>query len=349
VRVLLILVMVVSVSLAVPVFAQEDQPTPEDQAPPTGPVLQPADYSPVICDPGAPGFRYVEVRGSGFDAWARQHLVGDVIDASGVLQIHWASVWVTPQGGLTLEVNLCGDPFQKRPALGVGDYTVAVGQAGSSPIAATTISLASPPEPLAEGDQTPPAGDQAATNPNPTPTPATSTFVIPTVQSQAVATLYPVASMPAPTPTPSPRTGLGSQQQPYPMGAPGNLVDGWQLIVTGVTPDAYNGIKAAVTSSTAPAADQRDYMIRVQATYLGPGTGVFGSARLALVSGIQTSYDQIHNNCGVIPDSLAPNVVTSGTTVRGNVCFTVRASDVDSLVMLDNQASPADQVYFSPP
>lgn len=118
-------------------------------------------------------------------------------------------------------------------------------------------------------------------------------------------------------------------------------------MVTGVTPDAWSGIHSAVPSSIAPAADQRDYMVRVQAAYQGQGTGVFSAMRLALVSGTQTTYDQLHNGCGVVPDMVPPNLVTPAGQVRGNVCFAVRASDVDSLVLLDNQPSDSDKLYFS--
>ena len=127
--------------------APDDQaqtaPAPEDQAP-SGPVLQPADYAPPLCDPSYAGFRYVEVRGSGFDAWATQRLVGNVVDANGVSQIRWSSVWVSPQGQLTLEVNLCADRFRNRPALPAGDYTVSVASGSGAPITATTISVAPP-------------------------------------------------------------------------------------------------------------------------------------------------------------------------------------------------------------
>ena len=45
--------------------------------------------------------------------------------------------------------------------------------------------------------------------------------------------------------------------------APGNLADGWQILITGVTPDAWAGIHNAIPSALAPAWDQRDYMVRV--------------------------------------------------------------------------------------
>src|SRR6185295_15426924 len=117
---------------------------------PIGPNLQASDYAPVICDPSSAGFRYVEVRGTGFDAWATQRLVGSVVDGNGLSQMQWGSVWVSPQGRLTLEVNLCADPFRNRPALPAGSYTVTVGRGTGQPIAATSIAVTPPPDPAAE-------------------------------------------------------------------------------------------------------------------------------------------------------------------------------------------------------
>ena len=323
------------------VFAQSDDqtgPPPEDQPP--GPTLQPASDNPLVCDLAAAGFRYLEVRGTGFDAWATQRLVGNVLDADGATQIHWGSIWVSPHGQLTLEVNLCGDPFQNRPALGAGDYTIAVGQSDGTPIAATGISLASPDE----LDQSSPAPTSRPAAPTPTP----FTYVIPQLPAQSSATPLPIAALLSSTPTPGPRTGPGSLRQPYPLGTPGNLVDGWQLVITGVTPDAFSGIKADILSAVQPASDQRDFMVRPQATYQGQGAGVFSGVRLALLStSTQLVYDQIHNSCGIIPDALPPNVVTTGATIVGNICFTVRASDIGSLIAFDNQSNESDRLYFA--
>jgi hypothetical protein len=111
VRAVLLIVLAAWLSLAGVVFAQGDSdsqspdesnheqsaPTAEDQAP-AGPTLQPVDNAPVVCDPAYPGFRYLEVRGTGFDAWATQRLVGSFVDSTGVPQAQWSSVWVSPQG-----------------------------------------------------------------------------------------------------------------------------------------------------------------------------------------------------------------------------------------------------------
>jgi hypothetical protein len=286
------------------------------------------------------------VRGTGFDAWATQRLVGNVVDGEGVAQAQWASVWVSPQGRLTLELNLCADPFRSRPALPAGDYTVAVGPSGGPPIAATNISLSPPPEPPpAEADETGPPPTSAGVVPTPTPAP----FVLPAIAptpTPGAASAFALPSVAA-TPTATPRVGPGSSSQPLPPGAPGMLVDGWQLVVTGVTADAWSGIRAAIPSSVPPASDQRAFMVRVQATYLGQGSGVFSAMRLVLGSGIQASYDQLHNGCGVVPEMVPSNLVTAGGVVRGNVCFTVRASDSDALVLIDNQPLDHEKVFFA--
>jgi hypothetical protein len=341
-------------------FAQSDG-SDADAAPPAEPPapvvpsLQASDYAPVICDPAAAGFRYVEVRGSGFDAWAMQHLVGNVVDGNGLSQMKWGSVWVSPQGRLTLEVNLCADPFRNRPALPVGNYTVTVGPGSGQALAATSIALSPPPEPPAEGDQ-PETMPAAAADTTPTPVPTAIPYVLPNIAAAPTPTPLPTvtlagggasSSAAAPAPTGVPRTGPGSLQQPFPVGAPGTLSDGWQLVVTGVTPDAFTGIHAAVPSTVAPASDLRDYIVRVQATFLGQGTGVFSGMRLAMVSRIQFTYDQLHNSCGTVPDMVPPNLMTPGGSVRGNVCFTVRASDIGALTLFDNQSTDADRLYFA--
>ena len=298
-----------AVSLTSPSFAQEDQ------TPAPGPLLQPVNDAPAACDPSAPGFRYLEVRGSGFDAWTSQHLVGTLVDGSGATQAQWPSIYVTPQGQLVLELNLCAEPLQNRPALAPGDYTVAVGGSDGSQIASAGITLQDPVAAAALG------GQQA-----------------------------PAATSPQPTPTAVPRTGPGSLALPIAPGTGGQLVDGWQLGIESVNPDAYRAIKAAIPSAVAPSADMRQLLIGLQATYAGTGTGTFTDSRLALVNPkTQARYDQLNNNCGFIPSAISPNVVTPGTVVLGNVCFSVPATDIGSLMLVDNQPSLADRVYFALP
>jgi hypothetical protein len=287
----------VSLVLVSPALAQES------------PVLQAVNGAPAACDPSHPGFRYLEVKGQGFDAWSSQHLVGTLLDGSGAPQAHWPNVWVTPQGQLTLELNLCAAPFQNRPALAPGDYTLNVGADDGSSIAATGITLR---DPLADTDNEAPA---------------------------------PTGS--EPTPAPEPRTGPGSLQQPLTPGTAGNLADAWQLAIIRVDPEAYPTIKAAIPSAVAPGADLRELMIGLQATYTGAGTGTFTGSRLNLLNPrTQARYDQVGSNCGAIPGAISSNVVTPGTVVLGNVCFTVPAADAGSVLLVDSQPSEPARVYF---
>ncbi|MBV9577012.1 MAG: hypothetical protein JO057_00330 [Chloroflexi bacterium] len=299
-------------SLASPALAQEDQ-TPGDQSSPdAGPLLQPVDDAPAACDPSAPGFRYLEVRGTGFDGFTGQHLTAALVDGSGATQAQWPSIYVTPAGQLTLELNLCAEPLQNRAALAPGDYTVSVGASNGAQIAAAGITLQDP------------------------------------VAAAAMAQQAPASTSPLATPTPAPRTGPGSMQTPIGLGSAGQLVDNWQLGVLGVNPDAFGTIKAAIPSAVTQPSGNRDLLISLQATYAGTGTGTFDDSRLTLINPTtQAKYDQNNNNCGFIPSAISPNVVTPGTVVLGNVCFSVPASDIGSLMLVDNQPSQADRVYFA--
>jgi hypothetical protein len=130
------------------------------------------------------------------------------------------------------------------------------------------------------------------------------------------------------------------------MGSTGQLSDGWQVVVTGISPDAWTGIQASVLNDKPPAADQKDFVIGLLATFQGSGSGVFSGFRFDLITPSGTIYDQVNNNCGVIPNPIPPNLMTPGGQVRGNICFTVRTSDSPSVVMFDNQPDPNARVYF---
>jgi hypothetical protein len=309
-------------SLLVPTtsLAQEasdtGEPAAAPPAAPTGPALAASDAAPVLCDPGATGFRFVEIRGSGFNAWSSQRLVGSMTDGAGVSRIDWGSVWVSPQGQLTLEVNLCNDPFRNRAALGPGSYTVAVGPGNGAAIAATSIAVTPPPDPNAV-DAIAPDAEGA-----------------------------PADGLPAMTP-PEPGTGPGSAQQPLRPGGVGQLTDGWRMVIANVDPDAWNAIHSSIPSAQPPAPDQKDVLVSLQAIYTGAGNGVLSGVRLALRGRSGQVYDQLKSSCGVIPGTLPPNLVPPNGGLAGNICFSVPSSDVDGLALFDNQAAEADRVYFA--
>lgn len=133
-----------------------DSPADVPPLPASGPQLVVASAAPMVCEGSGGRMRYVEVRGSGFDAWAGQRLVGTLTDATGAARAQWPSVWVTPTGRLTVEVNVCADAFRNHAALPAGDYYLAVGSPPAGPFAATGFSLQVPPSPA---DTTAPADD----------------------------------------------------------------------------------------------------------------------------------------------------------------------------------------------
>jgi hypothetical protein len=344
VRCVAFLALAVWLGLVATVSAQSEppaEPNPDatsEESPATGPLLVPSDAAPLACDPAQRAFRFVEVRGSGFEPWATQRLVGTLVDAQGQVQIEWGSVWISPTGRLTLEVNLCGTPFRGRPALPVGGYTIAVGPNGAEPVATASIDLREPPA----------AGTEVVDAPAPAATPFAA--VLPNTRPAASPKPRPTIVLPtfAPTPTSTPRTGVGTRQQPYPAGASGSLSDDFQLLVQGVTPDAYDGIKQSIPSSVPPGADQRYLMVRVEATYRGQGSGVFSTYRLGLFSpASQTSYDQLGASCGLVPGGVPTNLLTSGGVVRGNICFAIRTSDIPGTLLVDRQAADNDRRYFA--
>ena len=148
-------------------YAQEAQPSQEQQdedtsVPPaapenSGPSLIANQQPTVACDPAATRLRFLEVRGSGFDNWALQRLTSRLVDAGGTPLMSWGSVWVSPKGQLTLEVNLCADPFSGRGPLPSGTYGLLVSPRDGAAIASTTLEIA--PLPLEVEDTAAPADD----------------------------------------------------------------------------------------------------------------------------------------------------------------------------------------------
>jgi len=328
----------------------------DDTTPAANPPSLTAEQANVaVCPPGYPGARFVQFRGTGFDAWAQSRLDGAVVDGDGNSVVSWRSIWVDPQGRLTLVLNVCQDAYLRRPALDPGDYVISVSAPDSSDwLAATTIAVANAvdlaPTPTATPFPLPVLPTDTATprpgTPSPTPTvsaaAATSLAGAPATTPQSVATLL------APTATPAARSGLGSQAHPLPLGSAGDLGDGWQITVTGVTPDAWAGsIKDYQPYNKAPADNLQYFMARIQAVYTGQGSSAFSEFRLALTGATSGPYTVLQNSCGAVPAELPPTTVSAGGLVRGNVCWAVRSTDVPSLLLYDSQSAAANRLYFA--
>jgi hypothetical protein len=125
------------------------------------------------------------------------------------------------------------------------------------------------------------------------------------------------------------------------------LTDGWQFSVSNVEPDAFSLIKSALPSTAPAPPDQRYVLVGVQAIYAGQGSGVLSAIRFGLLGKSGQAYDQLKNGCGLVPDAVPPTLIAPGTGIAGNVCFSVPSSDVDGLLLYDNQAGDANRVYFA--
>jgi len=69
---------------------------------------------------------------------------------------------------------------------------------------------------------------------------------------------------------------------------------------------------------------------------------------LRAVGESSVAYDQSEDRCGVIPNELPSTEVFEGGKITGNVCWSVREEDVDSLVMYADAGFSGDnRVYFS--
>ncbi len=315
-----------------PTSQPSSRPAPE-------PSLTADESNPIACDNSRPSLRYDEIRGTAFYGYASQRLPGVLTDSDGNTQATWKTIWVNPQGNLTVLINLCEDDFLSRPPLAVGDYTVSVNDPSTNdPIAQTLISVQEPPAdtPVPTPNTTP-----GAVTPLPTPqaTPAPAFAAAPATPATPAAAV-------AATATAGPRTGLGSQQHPLLIGSDADLGDGWKIEVTGVTPDAWSSFQNYNSNNKGPPNNLQFFMVRLQATYSGSeATPVFAPFRLR-VMGPSGTYDNLDNSCGLIPDDISLNQFANGV-VRGNVCFAVRSSDVGQLLLYDYQQSETDRLYLA--
>lgn len=138
-------------------------------------------------------------------------------------------------------------------------------------------------------------------------------------------------------PEPPPPPAVGTRANPIPFGSVALLGDGWRLAVVSSTPNANEAVAARNQFNDPPAQGRQFYIARIRATYTGGSSASFdGSYRLRAVGRAAVSYSTFADTCGVIPDEIPSATVFPGGTVEGNVCWSVRTSDVDSLVMYDD-------------
>ena len=162
----------------------------------------------------------------------------------------------------------------------------------------------------------------------------------------------PSAPPPPPSPPPPPPPpALGSQANPFPIGAVADLFDGWQLTVLSVTPDANAQVLAADGFNDPPEPGKQFFIATVRATRTGDSPErFFASVRFRALgpSGVLLAAYSTSNACGVIPNEVPFGPVVAGASISGNVCWEAPSAEVGSLVMFDEYASDKrKRVWFA--
>lgn len=152
------------------------------------------------------------------------------------------------------------------------------------------------------------------------------------------------------TAVPTATAVAGTRQQPTPPGESSALGDGWTLRVVGVTPDASEAVLAQNQFNEPPETGEQFFIVRVAMTFNGRGSAdVAAGTRLRLVGDSAVAYTTYNDGCGVVPDELPDTEVFTGGTVEGNLCWSVKSSDVGSLVLFDDayEIADEDRKFFS--
>ncbi len=180
--------------------------------------------------------------------------------------------------------------------------------------------------------------------PSPSEQTATVTAQRDTLRSaQRLAAVIPTSTpRPKPTSTPRPRytptpdfRDYGRNiNQPMPIGLPIEFTDGTTIFVEGVTENANQIIKRHDAWTEPPPSGHQFLIVRVKVSNQGDQPiDIYAINQLSLVGKSKVSYDQ-GSDCWTFPNEIdTSRTIFPEGSLTGNICFTVKSSDVDSLVM----------------
>lgn len=137
------------------------------------------------------------------------------------------------------------------------------------------------------------------------------------------------------TPTPDYRNYGRSRSQPMPKGKPIEFTDGAAIIVEGVTENAIQIIKRHDAWTEPPPSGHQFLLVNIEVSNQSDEPiGIYMVNELSLVGKSNVSYEQIWDDCWTFPDEFDANkTIFPGGSLSGNICFTVKSSDIHSLVM----------------
>ena len=183
-----------------------------------------------------------------------------------------------------------------------------------------------------------------------TPTPAST--AIPTTPQAPIAATSPVPS-PTATLTPSPvpsstSTAIpvgASRDNPVPLGQPGTTADDFKVWVVEVRKDAHDIIAQANENKSyyeEPLPGHVYIMARIKVRNLSPEPQSLSNNRWGVVGESDLEFGQCRTRGGgfyysyEVPDEYDDDrLMFQGGEIEGNLCFTVKSADIESLVMFD--------------
>lgn len=159
--------------------------------------------------------------------------------------------------------------------------------------------------------------------------------------SQQASTAIP-APRPKPTSTPRPRytptpdfRDYGRNiNQPMPIGLPIGFIDGTTVFVESVTENANQIIRRHDAWTEPPPSGHQFLLVEVKVSNQGDQPiDIYMVNGLSLVGKSKVSYDQ-GSDCWTFPNEIdTSRTIFPEGSLTGNICFTVKSSDVDGLVM----------------
>ena len=138
------------------------------------------------------------------------------------------------------------------------------------------------------------------------------------------------------TPTPEHRRDGLSRNQPMPVGMPMDFGSGISVTVESVTENANQIIKRHDALTAPPPREHQFLLVTLEVANVGDEPiDIYMVNELSLVGNSNVSYDGgLSDECWTFPNELDTSRTLFPTgSLSGNICFTVKSSDVDDLVM----------------
>jgi hypothetical protein len=137
---------------------------------------------------------------------------------------------------------------------------------------------------------------------------------------------------------------VGTRGNPHPLGETVRVGE-WDVTVLSATQDATEAVLAENQFNDPPSEGRQFFVVEVSATYEGAESEeVFTGLTMSTVGDSAVAYTSFEDTCGVVPGELdAFSEVFPGGTQVGNLCWHVLTDDVESLVLIVDNAFSFDE------